>query len=152
LLSENSRLKEAAEEGERRWRAECDRLAAENDLLRGKAGEAVLAAQWRGRFEACSREKEELREKLALYTKLSNDFNSAGISMDQALIDMQRDFKVFFIIIINIHSFNNRCCCSLMVSPRTCLYHLLLDLRGDRTTVRSPWEKEAAWWTQKSST
>ena len=94
--SELQRLKESIAEKEKAWKSEYERVTSENEALRSRAGEAILAAQWRSRYENCLREKQELSEKLQLYTKLSNEFNSSGSSsngVDQAFADMQQSLQ-----------------------------------------------------------
>jgi len=92
------RLKDLITEKEKKWRVEYERVTNENETLRSKAGESILATQWRTRYEGCLREKEELTEKLLLYTKLSNEFNngpnSGGGGVDQAFADMQMSLQV----------------------------------------------------------
>ena len=95
--SELQRLKDSIADKERKWRLEYEKLTGENEALRSRAGEAMLAAQWRTRYESCLREKQELGEKLQLYTKLASEFNSPGPSssgVDQAFADMQQSLQV----------------------------------------------------------
>jgi hypothetical protein len=100
---EIQRLQESLAEKEKKWRAEYEKLIAENETLKGRAGEATLAAQWRTRYEVCLKEKDELAEKLALYTRLSQEFNGSGdgetgsakgSGVDLAFADMQSSLKV----------------------------------------------------------
>lgn len=95
--SELQRLKESVADKERKWRVEYERVTSENEALRSRAGEAMLATQWRTRYESCLRDKQELGEKLLLYTKLANEFNAPGTSssgVDQAFADMQQSIQV----------------------------------------------------------
>jgi hypothetical protein len=95
--SELQRLKDSIADKERMWRLEYEKLTGENEALRSRAGEAMLAAQWRTRYDSCLREKQELGEKLQLYTKLASEFNAAGSSssgVDQAFADMQQSLQV----------------------------------------------------------
>jgi len=68
-VDELTRLKDTNKEQEAQWRASYERVQRENEVLRGKGGEALVATQWRGRYEACMREKEDLAEKLYSLTK-----------------------------------------------------------------------------------
>ena len=55
-------------EQEANWKEAYDTLVAENTALKSSGAEALLAAQWRQRYEACQREKEglEINFKMAL--------------------------------------------------------------------------------------
>ncbi|KAL7528966.1 hypothetical protein ACHAWF_002785 [Thalassiosira exigua] len=46
-------------EQESRWKESYDLLLAENEKLKSSGAEALLAAQWRHRYEACLKEKED---------------------------------------------------------------------------------------------
>eukprot|EP00549_Striatella_unipunctata_P008101 CAMPEP_0118708672 /NCGR_PEP_ID=MMETSP0800-20121206/22062_1 /TAXON_ID=210618 ORGANISM="Striatella unipunctata, Strain CCMP2910" /NCGR_SAMPLE_ID=MMETSP0800 /ASSEMBLY_ACC=CAM_ASM_000638 /LENGTH=458 /DNA_ID=CAMNT_0006611981 /DNA_START=66 /DNA_END=1439 /DNA_ORIENTATION=- len=66
-------LKNEMTEKELQWREAYDLLMAENNSLKSSGAEALLAAQWRQRFEACLAEKEDLQNKLESERgKLSN--------------------------------------------------------------------------------
>ncbi len=99
-FDEIHRLKAQLEEQEARWRAACEKIAKENETLRNVGGEAVLATQWRVRYESCLREKEDLSERLKSYTRLSDQLEASGNSPEQAYIELQDDFRV---ISISIH-------------------------------------------------
>jgi hypothetical protein len=65
-------LRSEMAEQETRWKESYDMLLAENEKLKSSGAEALLAAQWRHRYEACLKEKEDAvtnlemeREKLA---------------------------------------------------------------------------------------
>mmetsp|Transcript_6743 Transcript_6743/g.10775 ORF Transcript_6743/g.10775 Transcript_6743/m.10775 type:complete len:172 (-) Transcript_6743:217-732(-) len=46
-------------EQESRWKESYDLLLAENEKLKSSGAEALLAAQWRHRYEACLKEKDD---------------------------------------------------------------------------------------------
>jgi len=60
------RLKAEGVEVEARWKEAYDSLVAENARLRGTGSEALLAAQWRMRYETTLAEKEELNTLLEM--------------------------------------------------------------------------------------
>ena len=52
-------LRSEMAEQEARWKESYDLLLAENEKLKSSGAEALLAAQWRHRYEACLKEKED---------------------------------------------------------------------------------------------
>lgn len=66
---ESSRLQAQLATVENKWKLAYEKVIRENETLRHSGGEAMLAAQWRERFEATSKEKYELQEKLKIYDK-----------------------------------------------------------------------------------
>ena len=53
-------------EQEARWKESYDVLMAENEKLKSSGAEALLAAQWRHRYEACLKEKEDAITNLTM--------------------------------------------------------------------------------------
>mmetsp|Transcript_25991 Transcript_25991/g.53876 ORF Transcript_25991/g.53876 Transcript_25991/m.53876 type:complete len:528 (+) Transcript_25991:61-1644(+) len=53
-------------EQEARWKESYDLLLAENEKLKSSGAEALLAAQWRHRYEACLKEKEDALTNLEM--------------------------------------------------------------------------------------
>ena len=53
-------------EQEARWKESYDTLLAENEKLKSSGAEALLAAQWRHRYEACLKEKEDAMTNLEM--------------------------------------------------------------------------------------
>jgi hypothetical protein len=92
---ELSRLRAAVAEQEAKWRQSFETIARENEILRSKGGESLLATQWRGRYEACMKEKEDLAERLATYGLWTSSVTASGKSMDQAYIELQEEFRTF---------------------------------------------------------
>ena len=93
--AEIARLRETLAEQEAKWKKLYESVAKENEILRSKGGESLLATQWRGRYEACMKEKEELADKLELYNTWTSQVNASGKSMDQAYIEVQEQFLAF---------------------------------------------------------
>ena len=52
-------LRREMAEQEARWKESYELLLAENEKLKGSGAEALLAAQWRHRYEACLQEKDD---------------------------------------------------------------------------------------------
>lgn len=59
-------LRSEMAEQEARWKESYDLLLAENEKLKSSGAEALLAAQWRHRYEACLKEKEDAITNLAM--------------------------------------------------------------------------------------
>jgi len=63
-------------------------------VLRSGGGEAMLAAQWRARFEGCQAEKEALAEKLAMFLRPSGGGGGGGpASIEKAFMDLRSENK-----------------------------------------------------------
>ncbi len=93
-LTEVQSLRKLLHEQEMKAKEMYDALAKENEMLKNKGNEAVLATQWRLRYEACLKEREDLNDKLRVFTQLSTDLNSTGKSIEQAYVELQEEFKV----------------------------------------------------------
>lgn len=94
---EVQKLQKQLKDQELKWKSAYDKLSKENDVLRSKGGEALIAMQWRSRYESCLKEKEDTMEKLKIYTKISDDLNLNGKTAEQALAELQDEYEVIFI-------------------------------------------------------
>lgn len=92
---EIEKLQSQLREQEATWKNLYDKTKKENDILRSKGGESLLATQWRNRYESCLKDREALNEKLKVYTKLSDDLNAAGMTIEQAYTELQEEYKEF---------------------------------------------------------
>jgi hypothetical protein len=73
----------------------------ENEVLRHSGGEAMLAAQWRERFESVSKEKLDLIDKLKIYERgASGGVN--GKPIEEAYNELRDEHKVSTPIISTI--------------------------------------------------
>ena len=66
-------LKAEMAEQEAHWKSAYDVLLAENNQLKSSGSEALLAAQWRQRYETCQSEKEKLETSLAVEKEKSGN-------------------------------------------------------------------------------
>ena len=57
-------LRSEMAEQEARWKESYDLILAENDKLKSSGAEALLAAQWRHRYETCLKDKEDIMTNL----------------------------------------------------------------------------------------
>lgn len=64
-----SSLRAELEERESQWKEAYDTLQKENATLRGSGAEALLAAQWRQRYETCLREKDDAEARFDMERK-----------------------------------------------------------------------------------
>ena len=95
-LDELQRMKKQIADQDTKWRQAYEKVVKENELLRTRGSEAILAAQWRERYEACIRERDDLSEKLKVYTKGSTNGNGGEEkSMEQAFIELKDEYKEF---------------------------------------------------------
>jgi hypothetical protein len=95
---ELQRARTQLQEQETKWRNAVEKLAKENDLLKSKGAESVVATQWRVRYENCFRDKEELTQKLSLHSQLSSEI-SGDRTLEQLYMELHEEFKVQFIIL-----------------------------------------------------
>ena len=105
-ISELKRVKAALSEQEGKWKAAYEKVVRENELLKARGGEALLAVQWRERYENCVRERNDLSEKLSIYTKVELSELSMGSgeamspgpstkSIAEAYLDLRDEYRDF---------------------------------------------------------
>uniref|UniRef100_A0A7S2S2V8 GRIP domain-containing protein n=1 Tax=Rhizochromulina marina TaxID=1034831 RepID=A0A7S2S2V8_9STRA len=90
-------LREQLADQEERWRKQCDKLSRENEKLRSEGSEAALAAQWRQRYEQCSREKAELVAKLSIVSTPAEARSTTGdfSSLVKQYEDLREEYKLY---------------------------------------------------------
>lgn len=121
-MTETQKLQALLAETEQKWRTSYEKLAKELDVMKTKGAvgfqsfffqssprfdsikmnsryvcvlkESVVAAQWRARYEGCLRDKEEVQQKLSLYTQLSTEIMDHGKSLETLHIELQEEYKV----------------------------------------------------------
>lgn len=87
-------------EQEAHWREAYDTLLAENTALKSSGAEALLAAQWRQRYEACQSEKEDLETKFQMVKsqvdilKDQNKVKDAG-KYEVKYRDLKESFRLY---------------------------------------------------------
>lgn len=91
------RLRAEMAEQESRWKEAYDLILAENNALKSSGSEALLAAQWRQRYEACLAEKEELATRLQVESEKSDGASEQRRKADAGKYEMKyRDIKESF--------------------------------------------------------
>lgn len=93
-VDEISRLKDQLHQQELKFKEALEKVIKENEILKSSAGETFLAAQWRQRYEVSSREKDELAEKLKVFSKFTSDINEDGVSIENAYFELQEEYRV----------------------------------------------------------
>jgi hypothetical protein len=109
---ENSRLQSQLSSIEAKWKLAYEKLVRENESLRLSGGEALLAAQWRERYETTSKEKYDLQEKLKVFER-GKSSEVGGKSIEEAYNELKDDHRVqaccVYYSICNLFEYN--CCC-----------------------------------------
>jgi hypothetical protein len=104
LLDELNRMKLQLKEQEIKWRNAYEKVVKDNELIISRGSDAILATQWRERYENCMRDKNQLVEKLNVYNSVQfnqsggNDdlsYDSARITLEQAYIDLRDEYQQF---------------------------------------------------------
>ena len=91
---EINRLQSFLNEQELKWKTAYEKVVKENEILRNRGTEALLATQWRERYETCLKERDELSEKLKVYTMKSEGNGLNGKSVEQVYLDLKEEYKV----------------------------------------------------------
>lgn len=90
-------LKAEMMEQETHWKEAYQELMAENTALKSSGSEALLAAQWRQRYEGLLKEKDELSERLQLQVEKADVIADQRRKVDAGKYEMKyRDLKESF--------------------------------------------------------
>lgn len=88
-------LRSELAEQEARWKESYDLLLAENEKLKSSGAEALLAAQWRHRYEACLKEKEDAITNLNMEKEKNMEIQDQKKRVDAGKYEAKyRDLKV----------------------------------------------------------
>lgn len=88
-------LRSEMAEQEARWKESYDLLLAENEKLKSSGAEALLAAQWRHRYEACLKEKEDALTNLNMEKEKVTELQDHRKRVDAGKYESKyRDLKV----------------------------------------------------------
>ena len=90
LRSQLERAKEDFSVQDAQWREAYDILVAENNALKSSGSEALLASQWRQRYESCLLEKKDLEDRLRSLG------SRAGVNGSDSFEVKYRDLKESF--------------------------------------------------------
>lgn len=75
-----------------------EKVVKENEHLKTRGGDAMLASQWREKYETLMKEKDEVEDKLKIYTKVLNDSTSSKAgnrNLERAFIELRDEYKEF---------------------------------------------------------
>lgn len=75
------------------WKEAYDVLLAENNALKSSGSEALLAAQWRQRYESCLQEKEDLESRLKMETEKLDQADAANY--EEKYRDLKESFRLY---------------------------------------------------------
>ena len=90
-------LRSELAEQEARWKESYDLLLSENEKLKSSGAEALLAAQWRHRYEACLKEKEDAITNLNMEKEKNMEIQDQKKRVDAGKYEAKyRDLKVIF--------------------------------------------------------
>ena len=78
---------------EAHWKEAYDTLLAENNSLKSSGSEALLASQWRQRYEQCLKEKEDLKARLEGNGKKGGDGDEGKYEMKYR--DLKESFRLY---------------------------------------------------------
>lgn len=86
--------KKELKEQEAQWREAYDSLLQENNILKSAGGEALLASQWRHRFEAAERDKQEYAIKVEAMEQQLREI-SANNKYESKYRDLKESFRLY---------------------------------------------------------
>ncbi|RYH29125.1 hypothetical protein EON65_09570 [archaeon] len=101
-LDEVQRLKAHMHEQEAKWKQAYEKITKELETLKIRGAEAVVAAQWRTRYEVCAKEREELNRKLQLYSQLASEIAHSDKSLEELYIELAESSKVRIILYFSL--------------------------------------------------
>lgn len=78
---------------EAHWKEAYDTLLAENNSLKSAGSDALLASQWRQRYEQCLQEKEDLKNRLEGQSKKGSDGDESKYEMKYR--DLKESFRLY---------------------------------------------------------
>jgi hypothetical protein len=91
------KLKQEMAEQESHWKEAYDAILVENNSLKRSGSEALLAAQWRRRYETCMAEKEKLETALAIERQKSESTSEQQSNLDAGKYESKyKDLKESF--------------------------------------------------------
>mmetsp|Transcript_7766 Transcript_7766/g.11821 ORF Transcript_7766/g.11821 Transcript_7766/m.11821 type:complete len:545 (+) Transcript_7766:141-1775(+) len=91
------RMKSQMEDQEEKWKSAYTIVVNENKALKSSGSEALLAAQWRQRYETLLNEKEDLETKLEMETEKADELHDHHRKLDAGKYEQKyRDLKESF--------------------------------------------------------
>jgi len=91
VTGELERMKTELAAQEAHWKEAYDVLLAENNALKSSGSEALLASQWRQRYETCVKEKEALEGQL----QAAQSKDSSGDKYEAKYRDLKESFRLY---------------------------------------------------------
>ena len=108
-------LRSELAEQEARWKESYDLLLAENEKLKSSGAEALLAAQWRHRYEACLKEKDDAILNLNMVKEKNMEIQDQKKRFDAGKYEAKyRDLKVSYCIMVCLYD-SSKCLISALI-------------------------------------
>jgi hypothetical protein len=83
-IDELQRLKAQLAAQELKWKTAYEKVTKENELLRSRGSDTMVATQWRERYESCIKDRDELTENLRIFTSSSSNSTVIDINPQSA--------------------------------------------------------------------
>ena len=87
------RIRAEMAQQEAHWKEAYDVLLAENNALKSSGSEALLASQWRQRYETCLKEKDDLEDKIKMQVQKSQTADAGKYEMKYR--DLKESFRLY---------------------------------------------------------
>jgi hypothetical protein len=87
------RMRAEMAQQEARWKEAYDVLLAENNTLKSSGSDALLASQWRQRYDACLKDKEDLETKLKMELQKAQTADAGKYEMKYR--DLKESFRLY---------------------------------------------------------
>lgn len=87
-----------------KWRSAYEKVVRENEQLRNRGGDTLLASQWRDRYDALLRERDDVADKLRVLSKTDSLGNR---TIEQAFVELKDEYKAscpFFVTLLSFYA------------------------------------------------
>jgi len=88
-----------------KWRSAYEKVVRENEQLRNRGGDTLLASQWRDRYDALLRERDDVADKLRVLSKTDSLGNR---TIEQAFVELKDEYKASCLFLVTLLSFYAR--------------------------------------------
>ena len=94
-ISEADRLRSEMAEQEAHWKEAYDVLMAENTVLKSTGSEAMLASQWRQRYDTVLKEKDDIENKLKMELQKKGGSSDSDGKYEMKYRDLKESFRLY---------------------------------------------------------
>eukprot|EP01041_Mallomonas_annulata_P001423 gene1423-2730_t len=92
---EVQKLQQQLVDNENKWKTSYEQLARENELMRNQNDNHLIMNRLRERYETCKAERDDLVDKLKIYTCMNTPIGLGKKSIEQSYIDLKAEYKEF---------------------------------------------------------